>query len=247
MKNDATNAPIYLSGSVNQYEITKLNRYGYGNVFDAQYEQKVPAVGLAAPTGRFGCLVLGTRPGKGTIEATYCNIYESVNKWANAGFPYLPFSENFEYGDVAAVFNLYIQAVREGNCPEWYPIGNPPQNKAKVSSDEAVTYLTQRLQKNLGKYTDPAAVIRSFFYIAGDLYKQDMANGTGYINPTVLWPKTYDDTTYNAKVSEYYKKQQEEADKSIFSGANDFLSNILTFVVIGGAVYFLAPIIFSKR
>ena len=232
---------------MNQYEITKSNRFGYGSVFAPRYEQKDAIRGLAAPTGRFGCLIPGTRPGKGTIEATYCNIYESVNKWANSGFPYVPFSENFEYGDVAAVFSLYIQAVREGQCPEWYPIGNPPQNKTNVSSDGVIAYLTPRLQKYLGKYTDPAGVIRSFFYIAGDLYKQDMTGGTAYINPTVLWPKTYDDTTYNPAVSEYYKKQQEEADKSAFSGVNDLLSNILTVVVVGGAIYFLAPIFFSKR
>jgi hypothetical protein len=58
---------------------------------------------------------------------------------------------------------------------------------------------------------------------------------------------TYDDRTKNAAVSEYYKKQQEEADKSVFSGVNDLLSNILTVAVVGGAIYFLAPVFFSKR
>jgi len=247
MKSAVTNVLTLKSGYVNQYEITKSNRYGYGNVFAPRYEQNDGIRGLSAPTGRFGCLIYGTRPDKGTIEETYCNIYSSVNKWANAGFPIVPFSENFEYGDVAAVFNLYIQAVREGSCPEWYPIGNPPKNKANVNPDGVVAYLRPRLQKNLAKYTDPAGVIRSFFYIAGDLYRQDQAGDTSYINPTVLWPKTYDDRTSNAAVSEYYKKQQEEADKSVFSGVNDLLSNILTVVVVGAAIYFLAPVLFSKR
>lgn len=197
-------------------------------------------------------MIPGTTPSAGSIEATYCNIYESSNKWANAGFPYLPFSESYEYADVAAVFNMYIKGVRLNECPEWYPIGNPRINKTQVDSEGVVNYVSKRLASQLAKYTDPKELVRTFFYIAGDLYRQDLANNTAYINPTVLWPLTYDDrVSQPGPVADYYDKIKTQAAKNqesgIFSGANDFLSNLLTLIVIGGAVYFLAPIIFSKR
>lgn len=237
---------------MNQYEITKSNPYAYGSVFAPEYKQANNVAGLSAPSGRWGCMIPGTTAPKGSIEATYCNIYEASNKWAHPYFPWAPLSESYEYADVAAVFNMYIKGVRLNECPEWYPVGNPPTNKTRVDSEGVVNYVTKRLTSQLSKYTDPKELVRTFFYIAGDLYKKDLEKGTAYVNPTVLWPLTYDDrVSQPGAVDDYYKKIKDEAaksgDQSIFSGANDFLSNILTLIVIGGAVYFLAPIIFSKR
>lgn len=231
---------------MNQYELTKSNRFGYGSVFAPEYRNNTNVAGLAEPSGRFGCLVLGTRPAPGTIESTYCNIYESSNKAASNLFPYAPFSESYEYADIASVFNLYINGVRNGECPEYFAYKNDrSKNKVPVDSSAVVTYIVQRLPE-LSKYTKPDEFVRFMFYIAGDLYRQDIK----YVRPDVLWPATIDSRKPgNPEMDDYYDRQQKESEDkgSIFTGVNDLLSNLLTVVVIGGAIYFLLPVFSSKR
>jgi hypothetical protein len=42
-------------------------------------------------------------------------------------------------------------------------------------------------------------------------------------------------------------KLKVDTENSAFSGINDFMSNLLTLVVVGGAIYYFAPIIFSRK
>lgn len=231
---------------MNQYELTKSNRFGYGSVFAPEYRNNTNVAGLAAPSGRVGCLVLGTRPSPGTIESTYCNIYESSNKAASSLFPYAPFSESYEYADIASLFNLYINGVRNNECPEYFAFENDPsKNKVRVDSAAVVKYIVQRLPE-LQKYTKPDEFVRFMFYTAGDLYRQNIK----FVRPDVLWPLTVDSRNPGEpKMNEYYDEQQKESESkgSIFTGVNDLISNLLTVVVVGGVIYFLLPVFTSKR
>lgn len=234
---------------MNQYDITKSNRYGYGSVFAPQYPDQNGVRGLSEPSGRWGCLVLGTRPNPGTIEETYCMVYYRANKDANALFP-SPLAESYEYKDVANVLNYYIDGVRRGACPEYYPYydDNGKQiNAVPVDWKAVLRYLVVRLPE-LKKYASAEAFVQVVFYNAGVLYKEN----TQYIRPDVLWPKTADsrnpgNPVMNAWYETREKTLEKEQDKSVFSGVNDLISNILTLVVIGGAIYFFAPMIFSRK
>lgn len=236
---------------MNQYEITKSNRYGYGNVWSPQYRGSASVVGgLSEPSGRFGCMVVGTRPDPGTNEESYCAVYSAANKAANSFFPYAPLSESYEYGDISSLFNYYVSGVRANAIPEYYPYKNEKGvivNKYNMGA--VIKWLQERIPA-LKKYAKPDEFINYMFYHAANLYNQDMTN----FRPDLLWPLTVDSRDPGQPVMvEYFKRKlgeiKEESDKGtgIVSGVNDLLSNVLTVIVIGTAIYFLAPIIFSRR
>jgi hypothetical protein len=244
------NGQIYRSGLVNQYEIAKSNRFGYGSVFAPQYRYANSSNGLSEPSGRWGCLVLGTRPEPGTVEETYCVVYYASNKNANAAFPSVPFTESYEYADIASVFNTYIRGVRKGECPEYFPYVNTNgkvSNKTTVDYKAVIKYVADRLPE-LKKYTSAAAFVATMFYHAGDEYKKNSAS----IRPDVLWPLTVDSRDQsNPYMNQWFNMREDklkvDTENSAFSGINDFMSNLLTLVVVGGAIYYFAPIIFSRK
>lgn len=238
---------------MNQYDITKSNRYGYGSVFNPQYAQKAEVQrsvqGLSEPSGRWGCLVLGTRPAPGTIEESYCLIYYRANKDANSLFP-SPLAESYEYKDVASVLNYYIDGVRKGKCPEYYPFyddAGKQINVVGVDYKAVIKYLVLRLPE-LKKYASAEAFVQVVFYCAGVLYKENAQ----FVRPDVIWPATADsrnpgNPVMNAWYNERERTLEKEKEESVFSGVNDLISNLLTVVVVGGAIYFLAPMIFSRK
>lgn len=234
---------------MNQYELTKSNRYGYGSVFAPIYPSAKSVSTLAEPTGRFGCLVYGTRPDPATIEETYCTIYYLSNKKANAAFP-TPMTESYKYADIADVFNAYIEGVRNGECPEYTKFydNDTPVNKAPVDYKAAVKYIVKRVPQ-LNKYTDPSAFVRTMFWHAIDSYKRDAKS----IRPDVLWPLTVDSRDAgNPYVNEWFGKREEavkeaQDDKGPLDKVNDLLSNVLMLAVVGTALYLLAPLIFSRK
>lgn len=242
---------IYRSGSVNRYDSTKSNRFGYGSVFAPEYRSNATASGLAEPSGRWGCLVLGTRPEPGTIEETYCTIYYASNKSANAAFPLVPLTESYAYVDIDSVLNTYIRGVRKGECPEYFPFTDShgtQANKTTVDYKAAVKYIVDRLPA-LKKYTSPAGFVQTVFYHAGDEY----AKNAKAIRPDVLWPITVDSRDQsNPYMNEWFDKRLQDIkdaakEGGAFSGINDLLSNILTLVVVGTAIYLIAPVIFSRK
>lgn len=245
-------ANIYRNGWMNQYEITKSNRYGYGNVFNPRYPVAQTGISdLAEPSGRWGCLVLGTRPSPGTIEESYCTVYYWANKDANGAFPYVPLSESYLYADIAAVFNVYIAGARSGECPEYFPLkdtNGAPINKTTVDYKKVVDYIVKRIP-TLKKYVSPAAFVQTVFYTAGDQYRKD----TKSIRPDIIWPASIDSRDPgNPIMNEWYDKRQQEVvaarnKDGVFSGVNDLLSNILTLVVVGTAIYLVAPLVFSRK
>lgn len=249
LRSVVTNVYTYRNGSVNQYDITKSNRFGYGSVFNPQYTSKDGVRGLSEPSGRWGCLVLGTRPQPGSTEESYCMVYYRANKDANALFP-SPLAESYEYQDVAAVLNYYSDGVKKGQCPEYYPFINAngkQANAVAVDYKAVIRYLVLRLPE-LKKYTSAEAFIQVVFYSAGVLYKENATS----VRPDVLWPKTADSTNPgNPIMNAWFEKRsddlQSQQEKSVFSGVNDLLSNILTIAVIGGAIYLFAPMIVGRK
>jgi hypothetical protein len=238
---------------MNQYEIAKSNRYGYGSVFAPRYNVPVyQSTTLAEPTGRFGCLLIGTKPDVATLEETYCNVYSEANHKATAAFPWIPGSESYAYPDIARVFNVYIDGVRKGECPEYFPYkeNGTLVNAAPVNWENAVNYIVKRVPE-LRKYTSASGFVQTVFYHAGDLY----ALNEKFIRPDTLWPLTFDSRDPgNPRMNKWYNERQEdlkeESEKKKggpLDDFNDLISNLLTLAIVGIGVYVAMPLITGRR
>lgn len=225
-------------------------RYGYGSVFAPRYDAATGNATLSEPTGRYGCMIIGTKPDPATLEETYCNIYSESNHNASKAFPWVPGSESYSYGDIAKVFNTYVEGVRKGECPEYFPYKENDRviNAAPVDWKAAVKYIVKRVQ-SLKKYTSAEAFVQTMFYHAGDLYAKDEK----LIRPDFLWPLTFDSRDPgNPRMNNWYdnrvKEIKDAKDKDgAFAGINDLLSNVLTLVVVGVAIYVAMPLLTSRR